>query len=128
MLSFLSGFLVFNLLYHIFTTLTIYGWELFSTTIPSLLRESIRCLFILLLFLFNSKQRNAYRKRRKRSRITFVILLVFSVLISYFFAEKNISALFIGIKYGFWRMFILLSATSIGFFYHKKFTNLKLLS
>jgi hypothetical protein len=42
-------------------------------------------------------------------------------VVSYFFAEKSVSDIFIGIKYGFWRMFILLSATSIGFFYHEKF-------
>jgi hypothetical protein len=51
-------------------------------------------------------------------------LLVFSVLISYILQHKGWTDMVIGIKYGFWWLFILLSATSIGFFYREKFTNL----
>ena len=128
MLSFLSGFFIFNLLYHIFTTITVYGREFFSSSFPSLLRESIRCLFIFIIFLLNYKQRKSYRNRRKRSRITFGIVLIFATSISYFFKERWFQDIFIGIKYWFRRMFILLSATSIGYFYRNIFSNKKFLS
>ena len=126
MLSFLSWFLIFNLLYHIFTTLTVYGLELWATTLPSLLRETIWCGFLAIIFLLNIKQWKSYRKKWGKSWLAFGGLLVFSVLISYFLQHKGFSDIFIGIKYGFWWMFILLSASSIGFFYREKFMNLNL--
>jgi hypothetical protein len=84
------------------------------------MREALWCCGIALIFLLNIKQRKAYRKIRKKGWLLFGTLLFFSVLISFFLVHKGRSDIFIGIKYGFRRLFILLSATSIGFFYRKK--------
>jgi hypothetical protein len=108
-------------LYHIFTTVTVHGLELRTTSIPSLLREAVRCGAIVIIFLLNIKQWKPYRKQRKKIWLAFGGLLIFSVLISYVLHHKGIGDIFIGIKYGFRWLFILLSATSIGFFYRQKF-------
>ena len=122
MLSFLSGFLIVNLLYHILITIGVYGLEICGTFLPALLREGIWCLFLIIIFLFNIKYLKSYRKQRKRCRITFAIVLLFSVSLSYLIKEKNLNDIFIGIKYGFRWIFMLLSSTTIGYFYQKNVT------
>jgi multidrug transporter EmrE-like cation transporter len=82
-------------------------------------------LAILLIFLLNYKQRKAYRNKRKRSRITAIGTVIIAILISYFFLDRGFTDISIGIKYGFWRIFILLSATAIGFFYQKTLNTTK---
>ena len=101
-----------------------YGLEVWATSVPSLLREAVWCGFIALIFLLHIKHWKSYRKKWGKSWIAFGGLVVFSVLISYFLHHKGVGDLFIGIKYGFWWLFVLLSATSVGFFYHKKCSSL----
>lgn len=125
MLSFLSLFWIFSALYHIFVTITVYGLELFSHSFPSLIREGIWCLFILGIFLCNYKQRKEYWKKWKRSWIFFIFVCGFWVVVSYFLHERSLWDIFIGLKYGFWWTFILLSASAVGFFYQKTFKHLK---
>lgn len=127
MLSFLSGFFLFNLLYHIIVTIGTYGIELFSPNFPALFREGIWCCCIFIIFLLNYKQWRAYRKKRKRSWITCITMIIFAIAISYLLLDKSINDIIIGIKYGFRRIAILLSATSIGFFYQNKFNNPKII-
>lgn len=47
-------------------------------------------------------------------------MLLFGILISFFLFQKSPSDILIGIKYGLWRMLILLVSTGIGFFLAKK--------
>ncbi|MDR0283076.1 MAG: hypothetical protein LBI53_07520 [Candidatus Peribacteria bacterium] len=112
--------MIFNLLYHIIVTVGIYGIEFVSTSFPAMLREGIWCLFILFIVLFNYDQRKAYRNKRKRNWITCIITLTFAIALSYFFLDKTLGDIVIGIKYGFQRILILLTATIIGFFYQQK--------
>jgi hypothetical protein len=118
----------FNVVYHLFATLTVYGREIVSPLFPALLRESIWCLAFLIVWLLHLHQRKSYWNRRKRSWLTFGILLGWSVLISYFLRNKGMNDMIIGIKYGFWWMFLWLSGSSIGYLYREKLANLKLLS
>lgn len=120
MLTFLSAFLLFNCIYQIFSTITIYGLGIFSASMPSLIRDGMRCVFLLILLIINRHSLKSYLKKRKKIRISFIVLLLYSVLLSYLFFNKAPADLLIGIKYGFWRIFILLSSTFIGFVYHKK--------
>ncbi|MDR0606908.1 MAG: hypothetical protein LBG52_00820 [Candidatus Peribacteria bacterium] len=99
--------------------------ELWSASIPALLREGLRCLFVAVLFLVNIKQWKAYRNIWKRSWISLGAILLFSVLVSYVMQDKGWNDVLIGIKYGFWRLVILLSASGIGFFYRENFTGEK---
>lgn len=86
---------------------------------PSLLRDGFRCLFFLMLLVRKRKALRPYLRQRKASRISFSILIGYSILLSYLFLDKHLSDLLIGIKYGFWWIFILLSASFIGFAYKK---------
>ncbi len=113
----LTTFLIFNVFYQVFSTLTVYGLEIFWSSIPSLLRDGFWCIFFLSIILRNYKSLKAYLKQRKKKRIAFLVLLAYSVLISYLFLDKNAWDILVGIKYGFWRIGILLSSTFIGFAY-----------
>ncbi|MDR3168260.1 MAG: hypothetical protein LBU27_00400 [Candidatus Peribacteria bacterium] len=108
-------------MYHVFSTRTVFGLELWSASIPALLREGLWCLFLAVLFFVNIKQRKAYRNVWKRSWLSLGAVLLFSVLVSYFVQDKSWNDILIGIKYGFWWLVILLSASGIGFFYHENF-------
>ncbi|GHV24421.1 hypothetical protein FACS1894176_00740 [Bacteroidia bacterium] len=99
MLSFLSGFLIFNLLYHVFATRTVFGLELWSASMTAFIREGLWCLFIAAVFLVHIKQWKAYRNIWKRSWISLGGLLVFSVAVSYLGMEKGRGDILIGIKY-----------------------------
>ncbi|MEI8092115.1 MAG: hypothetical protein WCG98_08205 [bacterium] len=85
---------------------------------PAILRDGIRALFILCVIIFYAKELKEYIKKRKRPRICLIILVVFSVGVSYL-KGKNISDILIGIKYGFLYLPIFLSATFIGHIWNK---------
>lgn len=110
---FILAFLCLNLLYQIFSTISVYWLSLFSTSVPSLIRDGLRCIFFLVIILTNLNKLNSYIKKRWKSWLCFIGLLIFSVLLSYLFLDKWLSDIFIGIKYGFWRIFILISASFI---------------
>lgn len=109
--------------YQVFATFSVYGLELFSSQFPAYLREGIWWIAILIILILHFKQLKEYFKTRKWTWISFLGLSLFSVLISYFFLEKNVSDIIIGFKYCFQWMVIFLSFTMIGFFYREKFSS-----
>ena len=123
MLKFIKSFLIFIVLYHILITVVQYGilWWIHPNA-PAIIRDAIWLIFMLLVIFVNTKHLKSYLRQWKRPRITFIILVVFSVGIS-FIKGKNISDIFIGIKYGFLYIPIFLSATFIGHLWSEKQEN-----
>jgi len=119
MKNFIKIFLIVIVLYHVIITTVqygIFGWA--HPELPAILRDGIRALFILCVIIFYAKELKEYIKKRKRPRICLIILVVFSVGVSYL-KGKNISDILIGIKYGFLYLPIFLSATFIGHIWNK---------
>ena len=88
-------------------------WETVSTNPPSRMKwlqnsKAVWC-----------KECKEYLKKRKRPRIWLIILVAFSVGVSYL-KGKGISDMLIGIKYGFLYLPIFLSATFLGHILYKK--------
>lgn len=114
--------------YQVFSTVTVYGLELFSAQWPAYIRELFWILAIGIILILNRKQIGEYLKRRKWCRIVFIILSIFSVGISFLLCEKTLSDCVVGFKYCFQRMAIFLSFTMIGFFYKEKLKSQTFLS
>lgn len=120
MTRFIKRFLILIVLYHMLITVVqygIFGWA--YPELPAILRDGIRALFILCGIICYARQLKEYIQKRKRPRICLIILVVFSVGVSYL-KGKNISDMLIGIKYGFLYLPIFLSATFIGHILYKK--------
>lgn len=113
MLVSLVCFAIFNFLYQIFSVIFVYGLDLFSSSIPTLLRDFWRCGMVLISWIIARKWLKKYLQIFWKSWIIFLVLLIFSVALSYFVGDGWFSNWLIGIKYGFWRVFILLSATLV---------------
>ena len=114
MQRFIKAFLIVIVLYHILITVVQYG--IFGgahPNLPAILRDGIRLVFIFCVIIFYTKELKEYFQKRKRPWICLIILIVFSVGVSYV-KGKNISDMLIGIKYGFLYLPIFLSATFIG--------------
>jgi len=119
MMKFLKVFLIFVVLYHIFVTIIrywIFAWA--YPELPALFRDTIRLLFIAIIFTYNYKFIKQYRRKWKWPRITFAVLLIFGVWISYI-KWKSFYDMFVGIKYCFIYLFVFLSATWLWFFLQK---------
>ena len=120
MQRFIKAFLIIIVLYHMLITVVqygIFGWA--HPELPAILRDGIRALFIVCGILCYTKELKSYFNKRKRPRICLIILVVFSVGVSYL-KGKNISDMLIGIKYGFLYLPIFLSATFIWHILNKK--------
>lgn len=120
-------FRICNLLYQIVATFLVYGINLLPASYPALVREWLRCLLILITFLLWLPQFKSYRKKRKLARISFIVLWIISVLFSFFISHSSLSNIFIGIKYWFQWMFILLTSSLIGFVISDKIKQSKIL-
>ena len=117
MFGFLCWFLLFQVLYHIIVTIFWYGiWSIDQSHL-ALLRDWIWIVFCAFIFLINIKYWKWYFKTRWKILISFVILLLFSCAVSYLCFHKTYNDILIGIKYGLWRMLILLSSSAIWYFY-----------
>ncbi len=125
MFKFLKVFLGLMVLYHILVTVVIYwifGWE--SPQLPALIRDGIRILFFAIIFLTYRKEWKDYFLKRKRPWILFAILMIRGVLIS-LWMDKSISDILIWIKYGFFYIFIFLSASFLWFVSKDKIKNIQ---
>lgn len=119
MSRFIKAFLIVIVLYHILITVVqygIFGWA--HPELPAILRDGIRALFVVCVIILYAKHIKEYLSKRKRPRICLIILVVFSVGVSYL-KGKNMSDMLIGIKYGFLYLPIFLSATFIGHIFSK---------
>ncbi len=114
MLLILRGFLVVFLLYHILVTVLWYG--IFggnSQQIFALLRDGLWICLLVIYFFVEIKSFGSYWKKWKILRYLFFVLLWFSLFFSYI-QDKTIYDMFVGFKYGFYYLFIFLSATFLG--------------
>ncbi|MFZ2912546.1 MAG: hypothetical protein WAZ75_05710, partial [Candidatus Absconditicoccaceae bacterium] len=115
MLKFLKGFFILIVLYHIIVTVICYGVLGGQyPELPSLIRDGLRIGFFILMFFVYRKDWKNYFNRRKYPWIAFIIMIIWGVIIS-LLAEKSISDMLIGIKYGFFYIFIFLSSSFLGF-------------
>lgn len=120
MSRFIKGFLIVIALYHILVTVIqygIFGWA--HPELPAILRDGIRLVFVVWAMLLYVKDITSYLKKWKRPRICLLILIVFSIGVSYI-KGKNISDMLVGIKYGFLYLPIFLSATFLGHILYRK--------
>jgi hypothetical protein len=81
--------------------------------IPALLRDGLRALIIIVTMVSNYQEIIPYLKKRKRPWISLLVLIIFSVIMSYA-KGKGISDILVGIKYGFLYLPIFLSAAFLG--------------
>ena len=126
MLTTFSIFRILNVFYQVISTLFVYWIELCSSTYPALIREWIWLLFLLVVLILWFKKFKPYWKYWKKTWIAFIILIVVSVLFSWI-KDVSWSNMFIGIKYGFWWMFILISASFLGYVISEKWQKSKLI-
>ncbi len=120
--KFIWAFFVLIAIYHIIVTVLWYGirWSE-SQILISIWRDALWMLFVLVIFLSHIKKTWEYLKKWKNTWIWFVILIGFSVWIS-FLMWQSIANMMIGIKYGFFYLFIFLTASFVWFVWLKKLT------
>lgn len=122
MIRFLGIFIVFISVYHLLITFIGYGilggQYLEQITI---IKELIRGIALIAIALANFKLSKTYFKKRKKARLVFGLMLLYSVWIS-FIKSKSLYSMAIGIKYDFHFIFVFLSATRIWFILSKQRT------
>ena len=119
---FFKNFLALIAAYHIIVTILGYGiigWD--SQTYISFVRDALWILFVGIVFIAESEKLWGYLKKWKHARIWFVILIVFSILIS-FWKWVSLSNMMIGIKYWFRYLLIFLTASFVWYTCIRKFT------
>ena len=126
MLTAFSIFWLCNVLYQVIATFLVYWIQLCSSSFPALLREWLWILFLFIILILWYKKIKPYWKYRKKTWIGFIILIIFSVLIS-LVKDVSWSNIFIWIKYWFWWMFILMSAGFFGYVISEKWQKSKLI-
>lgn len=126
MLTAFSIFWILNIFYQVISTFFVYWIQLCWSSFPALVREGIWLLFLFVILIFWYKKIKPYWKHWKKPCIAFIILIIFSVFIS---RLKDVSwtNMFIGVKYWFWWMFILMSAGFFGYVISEKWQKSKLI-
>ena len=126
MLTAFSIFWILNIFYQVISTFFVYWIQLCWSSFPALVREGIWLLFLFVILIFWYKKFKLYWKHWKKPCIAFIILIIFSVFIS---RLKDVSwtNMFIGVKYWFWWMFILMSAGFFGYVIFEKWQKSKLI-
>ena len=117
---FIWWFFVLIAMYHVIVTVLWY-WILWwnSQIYISIARDALWILLFLIVFFLNIKEISKYLIKWKNVRIWFIVLIAFSILVS-FLMWSSIENMMIGIKYWFFYLFIFLSASLIWFFWIKK--------
>lgn len=126
MLTTFSIFWILNVFYQIISTFFVYGIHLCVSSYPALFREWIWILFLFVALIFWYKNFKPYWKHWKKTWIAFIVLIIFSVVLSRL-KDVSWSNMFIGIKYGFWWIFILISASFLGYVISEKWQKSKLI-
>ncbi len=120
MLRAVAIFLLFQLGYHLLVTFLGYGAGWIDQSLFAMFRDGLRILLCAIIFLLNIKHWKAYFQQWGKLWLALGGLIGFGILTSFFLFHKSPSELLIGIKYGLWRVIILLSATGLGFFWQKR--------
>ena len=126
MLTTFSIFWILNVFYQIISTFFVYWVHLCESSYPALIREWIRVLFLFVVLIFWYKKFKPYRKYWKKTWISFIILILVSVLFS-LLKDVSRSNMFIWIKYWFRWMFVLISASFLWYVVSKKWQKSKLI-
>ena len=126
MLTTFSIFWILNIFYQAISTFLVYWVQLCWSSFPALVREWLWILFLFVVLILWYKKFKPYRKHWKKAWIGFVLLIIVSVLIS-LVKDVSRSNIFIGIKYWFWWMFILMSAGFFGYVVSEKWQKSKLI-
>ena len=128
MLTAFSIFRLCNVLYQVIATFVVYWLQLCWSSFPALFREWLWLLFLLIIIIIWFKKIKPYWKLWKQTLITFIVLIVVSVLFSLLINDTSLSNIFIWIKYGFRWTFILISASFFWFVISDKFKGCRLLN
>ena len=126
MLTTFSIFWILNVFYQFIATFLVYWIQILDASYPALIREWIWLLFLFVVLIIWYKKFKPYWKHWKKAWIAFVLLIIVSVLIS-LVKDVSRSNMFIGIKYWFWWMFILMSAGFFGYVISEKWQKSKLI-
>ncbi len=126
MLTTFSIFWILNVFYQVISTFFAYGIHLCESSYPALIREWIRLLFLFVVLILWYKKLKPYRKHWEKAWIAFIILIAVSILFS-LLKDVSWSNMFIWIKYWFWWMFILLSASFLWYVIAEKWQKSKLI-
>jgi hypothetical protein len=126
MLTVFSAFRLCNVLYQVISTFFVYWIHLCWSSMLALVREWIWVLFLLVALILGYKKFKRYWKYWEKACIAFLILIIFSVSLSRF-KDVSRSNMFIGIKYWFRWMFILISASFLGYVISEKWQKSKLI-
>lgn len=116
MLIVLWVFLLFQIFYHSIVTIGGYGLAFFAPEKIAIFRDMVRMLIAGVSFLYAYKQRSGYFQWRKKIWICFIGLMVFTVSLSFFYFDKTLQEILIGIKYDLRYFVILLWASWWGYF------------
>jgi len=115
MLRYLKAFILFVVLYHILVTIFCYGiFDGQYQEIFSLIRDSIRILFVILTMIIHRKYLKSFFTIRKYPIIMLSIVSIFGIIISKTIGKWRYDIL-VGIKYGLRYLIIFMSAARIGF-------------
>jgi len=126
MMTTFSIFRILNVFYQVISTFFVYWIHLCESSYPAIIREWIWLLFLFVVLILWFKKFKPYWKHRKKTWIAFIILIVVSVLFS-LLKDATWSNMFIGIKYWFRWMFILISASFFGYVVSEKWQKSKLI-
>ena len=126
MLTAFSIFRILNVFYQVIATFFVYWIHICATWYPAIFRELIWLLFLFIALIIWYKKVKPYRKHRKKTWIAFVILIIVSVLFS-LLKDVSWSNMFIGVKYWFRWMFILISASFLWYAVSEKWQKSKLI-
>jgi hypothetical protein len=126
MLTTFSIFWILNVFYQVISTFFVYGIHLCESSYPALIREWIWLLFLFVVLILWYKKFKPYWKHWKKAWIAFIILVVVAILFSLFKGVSR-SNMFIWIKYWFWWIFILISATFFGYVISEKWQKSKII-
>jgi hypothetical protein len=126
MLTTFSIFWILNVFYQVIATFLVYWIHLCESSHPALIREWIWLLFLFVVLILWYKKFKPYWRHWKKTWIAFIILIVVSVLFS-LLKDVTWSNMFIGIKYWFRWMFILISASFLWYVVSEKWQKSKLI-
>ena len=126
MLTTFSIFWILNVFYQVISTFFVYGIHLCESSYPALIREWIWLLFLFIVLILWYKKFKPYWKHWKKAWIAFIILVVVAILFSLFKGVSR-SNMFIWIKYWFWWIFILISATFFWYVISEKWQKSKII-
>lgn len=113
MLKLLGGFLLVQVLYHVLVVGISYGGEWISQTYLAILRDVTRIFLVGVFFIVHRKAVKSFFQQWWKEVMLFVLVLIFALGVSFFWFEKSLQDMLIGVKYGLWYRGILLMAIGL---------------